>query len=157
MIAGKFWLKHGGKWFLNVLPMINLKNTGISWLTSVLKISLLEIITFRSTHWRCSVKKVFFRNFLKFTGKHLRQGLFFNKVSGLRPCRPWGLVCNFIKREALAHVFSCEFCEISKITFFIEHLRRTASALCVYFYILKISNQAIFKINIFFVSPILLF
>ena len=24
---------------------------------------------------------------------------------------------NFIKREALAHVFSCEFCEISKNTF----------------------------------------
>ena len=119
----------------------------------VLKISLLEIIIFRSTHWRCSVKKVFFRNFLKFTGKHLRQGLFFNKVSGLRPCRPWGLVCNFIKREALAHVFSCEFCEISKIAFFIEHLRRTASALCVYFYILKISNQAIFKIDIFLSLP----
>ena len=26
-------------------------------------------------------------------------------------------VCNFIKKEALAHVFSCEFCEISKNTF----------------------------------------
>ena len=32
--------------------------------------------------------------------------------------------CNFIKKEALAQVFSCEFCEISKNTFFfIEHLR----------------------------------
>ena len=26
--------------------------------------------------------------------------------------------CNFIKNEALAQVFSCEFCEISKNTFF---------------------------------------
>ena len=26
--------------------------------------------------------------------------------------------CNFIKKEALAQVFSCEFCEISKNTFF---------------------------------------
>ena len=24
--------------------------------------------------------------------------------------------CNFIKKETLAHVFSCEFCEISKNT-----------------------------------------
>ena len=26
--------------------------------------------------------------------------------------------CNFIKKEALAQVFSCEFCDISKNTFF---------------------------------------
>ena len=30
--------------------------------------------------------------------------------------------CNFIKKETLAQVFSCEFCEIFKNTFFIEHL-----------------------------------
>ena len=35
--------------------------------------------------------------------------------------------CNFIKKETLAHVFSCESCEISKNTFFAEHLRVTAS------------------------------
>ena len=29
-----------------------------------------------------------------------------------------GGACNFIKKEALAQVFSCEFCEISKNTFF---------------------------------------
>ena len=33
---------------------------------------------------------------------------------------------NFIKEDALAQVFSCEFCEISKITFFTEHLWTTA-------------------------------
>ena len=33
-----------------------------------------------------------------------------------------------MKKETLARVFSCEFCEISKITFFTEHLRATASA-----------------------------
>ena len=33
---------------------------------------------------RCSVKEVL-RNFAKFTGKHLCQSLFFNKVAGLRP------------------------------------------------------------------------
>ena len=30
--------------------------------------------------------------------------------------------CNFIKKEALAQVFSCEFCEISKNTFLTEDL-----------------------------------
>ena len=35
--------------------------------------------------------------------------------------------CNFIKREALAQVFSCEFCEISKNTFLTEPLWATAS------------------------------
>ena len=31
--------------------------------------------------------------------------------------------CNFIKKESLAQVFLCEFCETSKNTFFTEHLR----------------------------------
>ena len=35
--------------------------------------------------------------------------------------------CNFIKNETLAQVFSYAFCEISKNTFFTEHLRKTAS------------------------------
>ena len=34
---------------------------------------------------------------------------------------------NFIKKEALAQVLSCEFCEISESTFFTEHLWATAS------------------------------
>ena len=46
----------------------------------------------------------------------------FNKVAGLRPStllkkRP-GAACNFIKKETLAQVFSCEFYELSKDTFF---------------------------------------
>ena len=55
----------------------------------------------------CSVKKGALRNFTKFTGKHLCQSLFFRPEA-----------CNFIKKEALAQVFSCEFCEIFKNTFF---------------------------------------
>ena len=50
------------------------------------------------------------RNFAKFTEKHLFQSLFFNKVAGA--------TCNLIKKETLSQVFSCEFCEISKSTFF---------------------------------------
>ena len=79
-------------------------------------------ISYRSSHRRCSVKKSVLGNFAKFTGKHLCQSLFFNKVAGQRP-----EACNFIKKETLAQVFSCEFCEISKNTYSTEHLRTTAS------------------------------
>ena len=64
-------------------------------------------------------KKRFLRNFAKFTGKHLCQSLFFNKVAGA--------ASNFIKKETLARVFSCKFCEISKKTLFTEHVSATAS------------------------------
>ena len=62
-------------------------------------------------------KKKVLRNFEKFTGKHLCESLFFNKVEA----------CNFIKKETLAQVFSCEFREISKNTSFTEHIRVTSS------------------------------
>ena len=35
--------------------------------------------------------------------------------------------CNVIKRETLAQVFFCEFCEVFKNTIFTEHLLKTAS------------------------------
>ena len=38
------------------------------------------------------------------------------------------MACNFIKKETLTQVFSCEFCKIFKNTFFTERLRTTASA-----------------------------
>ena len=60
---------------------------------------------------RCSVKKNVLRNFAKFTGKHLCQRLFFNKVAGLA----W----NFIKKDNLAQVLSCEFWETFKNSFFL--------------------------------------
>ena len=43
------------------------------------------LLTTRSSHQRCSVMKGILRNFAKFTGKHLCQGLFFNQVVGLGP------------------------------------------------------------------------
>ena len=39
------------------------------------------------------------------------------------------LAYNIIQKQTLTQVFSCEFCEIFKNTFFIEHLRATASEL----------------------------
>ena len=37
------------------------------------------------------------------------------------------VACNFIKKETRSQVFSCEFYEISKTTFFTEHLWANAS------------------------------
>ena len=65
------------------------------------------------------MKKGVFRNPTKFTGKCLCQSLSLNKVAGR----------NFIKKENLAQVFSCELCEISKNTFFTEHLWTTVSVI----------------------------
>ena len=68
---------------------------------------------FRSSRPEVFCKKGVLRNFAKLTGKHLCQELFFNKVAGLRPD-----ACKFIKKEALAQVFSCEIFKISKNNFF---------------------------------------
>ena len=39
----------------------------------------------RSSHQRCSARKGLLRNFSKFTGKHLCQVLFYNKVGDSKP------------------------------------------------------------------------
>ena len=57
-------------------------------------------------------KKSVPRNFTKFIEKHLWQSLFF-------------------KKETLEQVFSCEFCEISKNTFFTEHARQLLLTLAI--------------------------
>ena len=63
----------------------------------------------RSSRQEVFCKKAVLKNFSKFTRKHLYQGLFFNKVAGLRPAT---------LLKTLAQVFSCEFWKISKNTFF---------------------------------------
>ena len=69
-----------------------------------------------------SSKNVFRRGYILITFDSLLQSFsFFKKVAVLK-------ACNFIKDETLAHVFSREFCEISKNTFFTEHLPTTALA-----------------------------
>ena len=47
------------------------------------------------------------------------------RLSVLIKLQAWA--CNFIKTETLAQVFSCEFSEISKSTFFKEYIWATAS------------------------------
>ena len=72
---------------------------------------------FRSSRPEVFCKEGVLRDFAKFTGKHLRKGLSFNKVADLRP-----EACNFIIKEALAQVLFCEFfCEFLRTPFFIEY------------------------------------
>ena len=57
-----------------------------------------------------------------------------------------------LQKKTVAQEFSCEFCEISKNTFFIEHLRTTASAYlfwkvalfgnAVHIFYLKLQNES---------------
>ena len=54
--------------------------------------------SFRSSHPEVFCKKGVLRIFTRFTGKHLK----------LQPSALY-----FVKKEALAQVFSCEFCQIS--------------------------------------------
>ena len=67
--------------------------------------------------WRCSVKKDVLRNFTKFTGKHLRHSLFFNKVASLRHA-------TLLKKRLWHRCFPMNFAKSLKTTFFTEHLRR---------------------------------
>ena len=64
----------------------------------------------RSSQQGCSIKRGALRNFTKFTGKHQCQSLFINKVVRA--------ASNFIEKEALAEVLSCEFCKSFNNTFF---------------------------------------
>ena len=79
----------------------------------------------RSSHWKCSVKKGVLKNFATFTKTRLCWSLFINKVPGLRPP---------------TQVFSCEFCEIFKSTYFLEYLRTAAFE--------TTSNKGCFKKNL---------
>ena len=57
---------------------------------------------FRSSRPEVFCKKGVLKNFAKFTGNHVHQNLFFNKVAGLRPA-------TLLKKETLAHCFPVNF------------------------------------------------
>ena len=78
--------------------------------------------TCRSSHQSCSIIKGVLRNFVKFTGKHLCQNLFFNKVAGLRPA-------TLLKKRLWHRCFPVNFAKFLRTPFFTEHLRTTASIL----------------------------
>ena len=71
------------------------------------------------------MKKGVLRNFTKFTAKRLCQSLFYNIEKRLFLRTPQ--TCNFIKKETLTQLLSCEICEISNNSFFSGHLWTTVS------------------------------
>ena len=73
----------------------------------------------RSSHRRCSMKTAVLKNFAIFTGKYLCWSLFLITFQAL--------VLQSYKKEIPTQVFSCEYCETFKNTYFEEHLRTAAS------------------------------
>ena len=106
------------------------------------------------------MKKVVFRNFTKFTGKHLCQSLFFNKVAGLRHrCFP----VNFVKFAIISFysklLDDCFYVDIRQI----QNILKLVSAILYQFFIfspnfftlqklwkmLFISSKKLFVLEIF--------
>ena len=69
----------------------------------------------RSSRPEVFCKKGVFRNFAKFTGKHLYQSLFFNKVVGLRPA-------TLLKKRLWHGCFPVNFAKFLRTPFLKEHL-----------------------------------
>ena len=70
----------------------------------------------RSSRLEVFCKKGVLRNFAKFTGKHLCQGLFFNIVAGLRPA-------TLLKKRLWHRCFPVNFAKFLRTPFLTEHLR----------------------------------
>ena len=76
----------------------------------VVLIRIIQPLNYGSSHRMCSVKKGVLRNFVKFSGKHLCQRLFFNKVEGLRPA-------TLLKKSLWHRYFPVNFAKFLKIPF----------------------------------------
>ena len=69
----------------------------------------------RTSHPEVFCKKGVLENFAKFTGKHLCQSLFFNKIAGLRPL-------TLLKKRLWLSRFSVNFGKFLRAPYFREHL-----------------------------------
>ena len=96
------FFNNGKKNYQEVLKKLLIENNEKFAFSSCLN-PFWEAETYRSIHQRCSIETGFLKNFAKFTGKYLRYSLFFNKT---------------LSQVFLSQVFSFEFCEFFKNTFF---------------------------------------
>ena len=91
-------------------------------------------------------KKGVLKNFAKFTGKHLCQSLFFNKVSGLRPE-------TLLKERLSRRCFPMNFAKFLRTPFLIEHLQSLLLLLNTSLNIAQYSSYTVNKqIKIFWCS-----
>ena len=81
MTTGKIAWKNGSDLLQNLAKIYKEKEKNSFWNAFIIPLHS----TKRSSHQRCSVKKIVLRSFTKFTGKCICQSLFFNKVAGPRP------------------------------------------------------------------------
>ena len=87
------------------------KDVGIIVIMGDLNVRIGNKGKFRSSHRRCSMKKGVLKNFTKFTGKHLCQSLFFNKVAGLRST-------SLLKKRLWYRCFPVNFAKFLRTRFF---------------------------------------
>ena len=77
---------------------------------------------FRSSHQRCSIKKLLLKISQSVTGKHLCSSLFLIKLQTFRP--------STLLKETPIQVFSFEYCEIFKGIYFEDHVQ-TSGCFCL--------------------------
>ena len=80
----------------------------------------INLMAYRSSRWRCSLRKGVLRNFAKLTGKYLCQTLNFNKVAGLR-------AATLLRKRLWHRCFPVVFVKFLRTPFCTEHLWATAS------------------------------
>ena len=106
--------------------------------------------TFRSSHWRCSIKQVSLKHFANFTRNNLCWSLFLiklhfwwlqlyqrilqhrsfpvkfaNILKNIWEC----LLVNFTYKETLKYVLSFEFCDLFRNTYFVDDRLSTGVSL----------------------------
>ena len=78
--------KHAGKAIIKKPQVHSFEKYPVRNYTQIAGVHILKFVSkglLKSSHQRYSMKKGVLKNFTKFTGKHLCQGLFLNKVAGL--------------------------------------------------------------------------
>ena len=112
----KWYFKHG--LFIGIfLKAILKRSENICWLMHgfvCYRFMPLDECILRSSHQRCSMKKDVLRNFVKFSGKHPCQSLFFNKVAS---------PATLLKKRLWHSCFPVNFAEFLRTPFLTEHLR----------------------------------
>ena len=107
------------------------------WFTLLKKLDLVKTLSLRLRYYQKQPPEVFCKKKVFLEISQNSQKNICARASFLVKLQ--ASACNFVKKEALAHVFFCEFCEISRNTFFTEHLQATASVL--------LTNQELGVIN----------
>ena len=106
---------------------------------------MIALLVVRSSHRRCSIKKLFSKNFVIFSRKHLCWRLFLIKLSGSR----------LYWKEIPAPVFFCEHYKIFKNSYFEKHLRTGASIVVNRSYSLVVNRNYSCSTDKFRISPFL--